>query len=91
MLTTATTIVGLTPMMLERSIQAKFLTPIVVSLVFGVFCAFFVTLLMVPAMYAIGVDVSTWRARIRQKVKDRLSHRRATPNESAQGTGQASS
>ena len=69
MLTTATTIVGLTPMMLERSIQAKFLIPIVVSLVSGVFVAFFVTLLMVPAMYAIGVDIAESRARTKQKVK----------------------
>ncbi|MBT8056380.1 MAG: efflux RND transporter permease subunit, partial [Gammaproteobacteria bacterium] len=74
MLTTATTIVGLTPMMLERSIQAKFLIPIVISLVFGVFTAFFVTLLMVPAMYAIGVDISDLRARGRTRVK-RVFHR----------------
>jgi multidrug efflux pump subunit AcrB len=46
MLTTLTTIVGLMPMMLERSIQAAFLKPIVVALAFGVFCAFFVTLLL---------------------------------------------
>ncbi len=69
MLTTATTIVGLTPMMMERSIQAKFLIPIVVSLVSGVFVAFFVTLLMVPAMYAIGVDIAESRAKAKQKVK----------------------
>jgi multidrug efflux pump subunit AcrB len=68
MLTTATTIVGLMPMMLERSIQAKFLIPIVVSLVFGVFCAFFVTLLMVPALYAIGVDASRLKARVTARV-----------------------
>ena len=68
MLTTATTIVGLTPMMLERSIQAKFLIPIVVSLVFGVFAAFFVTLLMVPALYAIGVDITAFRARAKGRV-----------------------
>jgi len=75
MLTTATTIVGLTPMMLERSIQAKFLIPIVVSLVSGVFVAFFVTLLMVPALYAIGVDIADFRARTRQKVKGWFSRR----------------
>jgi multidrug efflux pump subunit AcrB len=69
MLTTATTIVGLTPMMMERSIQAKFLIPIVVSLVSGVFFAFFVTLLMVPALYAIGVDITAFRARSRQRIK----------------------
>jgi Cu/Ag efflux pump CusA len=68
MLTTATTILGLTPMMLERSIQAKFLIPIVISLVSGVFVAFFVTLLMVPALYAIGVDITAFRTRARQRI-----------------------
>jgi hypothetical protein len=52
--------------------QAKFLIPIVVSLVAGVFVAFFVTLLMVPAMYAIGVDISEFRARTKQRIKNRL-------------------
>ena len=56
-------------MMLERSIQAKFLIPIVVSLVFGVFIAFFVTLLMVPALYAIGVDMAEFRAKTKNRVK----------------------
>ncbi|MEM9303359.1 MAG: efflux RND transporter permease subunit, partial [Pseudomonadota bacterium] len=56
LLTSVTTVVGLTPMMLERSIQAAFLKPIVVALAFGVMLAFFVTLLLVPALYAIGVD-----------------------------------
>jgi len=72
MLTTATTIVGLTPMMMERSIQAKFLIPIVVSLVSGVFVAFFVTLLMVPALYTIGIDISDAWARVSQRVRGKL-------------------
>lgn len=76
MLTTATTIVGLTPMMMERSMQAKFLIPIVVSLVAGVFVAFFVTLLMVPAMYAIGVDISEFRARTKQKIRSKISRKK---------------
>jgi multidrug efflux pump subunit AcrB len=78
MLTTATTIVGLTPMMMERSIQAKFLTPIVVSLVSGVFFAFFVTLLMVPALYAIGVDITELRARNRQRIKGWFNRNKAS-------------
>lgn len=57
LLTSLTTIIGLMPMMLERSIQAAFLQPIVVSLAFGVFMAFFVTLLMVPSLYGIGLDI----------------------------------
>jgi multidrug efflux pump subunit AcrB len=76
MLTTATTIVGLTPMMLERSIQAKFLIPIVVSLVSGVFVAFFVTLLMVPALYTIGLDISEQRARARHRIQGWLAARK---------------
>jgi multidrug efflux pump subunit AcrB len=73
LLTTATTIVGLTPMMMERSIQAKFLIPIVISLVAGVFVAFFVTLLMVPALYAIGVDISALTGRLKQRIKGGLT------------------
>jgi multidrug efflux pump subunit AcrB len=68
LLTTVTTIVGLTPMMLERSIQAAFLKPVVISLAFGVAIAFFVTLFLVPAMYTIGVDISHSTARGRDRV-----------------------
>ncbi len=64
LLTTITTIVGLVPMMMERSIQAAYLQPIVVSLAFGVFMAIFVTLLMVPSLYAIGIDIKTGTKRL---------------------------
>ncbi|WP_323843862.1 efflux RND transporter permease subunit [Microbulbifer magnicolonia] len=73
LLTTVTTIVGLLPMMLERSIQAAFLQPIVVALAFGVFVAFFVTLLLVPALYGIGVDISAQAARLLGLVKSYLN------------------
>ena len=72
LLTSVTTIVGLTPMMLERSIQAAFLIPIVVSLAFGVFFAFFVTLLMVPSLYGIGLDIDAFFGRMKKKIKSRL-------------------
>ena len=65
MLTSVTTIVGLTPMMLERSIQAAFLKPVVVALASGVFFAFFVTLLMVPSLYGIGLDIGEFFARVK--------------------------
>jgi multidrug efflux pump subunit AcrB len=68
LLTTLTTIVGLSPMMLERSIQAAFLKPIVIALAFGVAIAFFVTLLLVPAMYTIGVDIGRTTANGRDRV-----------------------
>lgn len=68
LLTSVTTIVGLMPMMLERSIQAAFLQPVVVSLAFGVFMAFFVTLFMVPALYAIGIDFHDWKESIKVRL-----------------------
>ncbi|SHG14158.1 Multidrug efflux pump subunit AcrB [Microbulbifer donghaiensis] len=72
LLTTVTTIVGLLPMMMERSIQAAFLQPIVVALAFGVFVAFFVTLLLVPALYTIGLDISAGATRAKESVKSRM-------------------
>jgi multidrug efflux pump subunit AcrB len=75
LLTSVTTIVGLTPMMLERSIQAAFLQPIVVALAFGVFCAFFVTLLMVPSLYGIGLDISAFFSRQKARIVSRLPGR----------------
>ncbi|MFQ5563278.1 MAG: efflux RND transporter permease subunit [Parvularculaceae bacterium] len=57
MLTSITTFVGLLPIMFENSTDAQFLKPTVVALAFGVFFATFVTLLFVPAMYAVGTDI----------------------------------
>jgi len=71
--------------MLERSIQAKFLIPIVVSLVSGVFVAFFVTLLMVPALYAIGFDVKDSWARFSKRVRTRPTGRKSRDESLAAG------
>ncbi len=57
-LTQITTFIGLLPIMGERSTDAQFLMPTVVSLAWGVMMAAFVTLLFVPAMYAVGVDIA---------------------------------
>ncbi|MBB5519885.1 efflux RND transporter permease subunit [Amphiplicatus metriothermophilus] len=57
-LTSATTFIGLLPIMFERSTDAQFLKPTVVALAFGVFFATFVTLIFVPAMYAVGADIA---------------------------------
>lgn len=52
MLTTITTFVGLTPIMLETSLQAQFLIPMAMSLAFGVATASIVTLIMLPCAYS---------------------------------------
>ncbi len=57
LLTTVTTFIGILPMIAERSTAAQFLKPMVISLGFAVIFALFLTLLMVPALYAIGADI----------------------------------
>ena len=56
-LTSVTTFVGLVPIMLETSVQAQFLIPMVVTLSFGVMFATGVTLVLVPALYLLGDDI----------------------------------
>ena len=57
LLTSVTTFVGVLPLIAERSVQAQFLKPMVISLGCAVAFALFVSLLLVPAMYAVGVEV----------------------------------
>jgi multidrug efflux pump subunit AcrB len=57
MLTSLTTFAGLTPMLLERSMQARFLIPMAISLGFGVLFSTFVTLILVPCGYIVLDDV----------------------------------
>jgi multidrug efflux pump subunit AcrB len=57
LLTSLTTFVGLTPLMLERSVQAQFLIPMAVSLAFGVAFATVITLLVVPCAYLVLEDL----------------------------------
>jgi multidrug efflux pump subunit AcrB len=56
-LTSLTTFGGLMPMILERSLQAKFLIPMAVSLGYGVLFATVITLLLIPCLYLILEDI----------------------------------
>ena len=57
-LTTATTVLGLAPLMYEGSSQAEFLKPTVVTLVFGLSFGMVLVLLIVPALVAVQGDVA---------------------------------
>ncbi len=57
LLTSLTTFAGLTPMILEKSLQARFLIPMAVSLGFGVLFATGITLLLVPCGYMVLDDL----------------------------------
>jgi multidrug efflux pump subunit AcrB len=68
-LTSLTTFFGLFPMILETSVQARFLIPMAISLGFGVIFATFITLLLVPAAYMILADIARAVSRIWQWFK----------------------
>ena len=55
-LTSVTTIAGLTPLLLETSIQAQILIPMAVSLAFGLTSATLIALFLVPAIYCVLDD-----------------------------------
>lgn len=66
LLTSLTTFFGLLPLLLERSMQARFLVPMGVSLAFGVLFATLITLVIVPCLYLILADFTntmqkSWR------------------------------
>jgi multidrug efflux pump subunit AcrB len=56
-LTTATTALGLTPMLFETSTQAQFLIPMAVSLATGIVFASVIILFLIPALVVILEDV----------------------------------
>jgi multidrug efflux pump subunit AcrB len=59
LLTSVTTFAGLSPLLLEKSLQAQFLIPMAISLGFGVLFSTAVTLLFVPAGYMILEDIKS--------------------------------
>ena len=58
MLTTLTTVLGLTPLLYETSQQAQFLKPTIITLVYGLGFGLLLVLLVVPAMVAVQHDVA---------------------------------
>jgi multidrug efflux pump subunit AcrB len=63
MLTTMTTFGGLAPMIFEKSMQARFLIPMAISLGYGIVFATLITLGLVPSLYLIVEDVRAFAAR----------------------------
>lgn len=57
-LTSLTTIGGLLPLMFETSLQAQFLLPMAITIVFGLATATVLVLVLVPALLMIGDDLA---------------------------------
>lgn len=69
LITSITTIAGLVPLLFERSVQAQFLIPMAVSLVFGLAVATLLVLVVIPALLA---SVESWRERL-EKQADKVT------------------
>lgn len=63
-LTSATTIGGLTPLMFETSLQAQFLIPMAITIVFGLMVATLLVLVVVPALLGVLQDAKKLRSGI---------------------------
>ena len=73
LLTSLTTIAGLTPLLFERSLQAQILVPLVTSIVFGLLATTLLVLFVVPALYSILDDFGLSTARRARHGSDALS------------------
>lgn len=94
LLTSLTTFVGLAPLLFERSVQAQFLKPMIVSLAYAVTFALFVSLLMVPALYAIGVEIGrvfrwTWGGKPYRQIGESYSGHATIDEDELIGTSAA--
>ncbi|QOL81302.1 efflux RND transporter permease subunit [Pseudooceanicola spongiae] len=75
LLTTLTTVLGLAPLLFERSSQAAFLKPMVVTLCYGLGVGFFVVLLIVPSLVVIQHDLARAFTTTRRMLKHRFARR----------------
>ena len=66
LLTSMTTIGGLTPLMFETSRQAQFLIPLAVTIVFGLAAATILVLILVPSLIGIGGDMGWLSGKIKR-------------------------
>ena len=57
LLTSLTTIGGLVPLLFETSLQAQFLIPMAITIVFGLAVATLIVLVLIPALLAIDEDI----------------------------------
>ena len=76
LLTTLTTVLGLAPLLFERSSQAEFLKPTVVTLVFGLGAGMFLVLLVVPAIMVVQADMGRRLRALRRALRLRRAEGR---------------
>ncbi len=71
LLTTLTTVLGLTPLLFEQSTQAQFIKPAVITLVYGLGFGMVLVLILVPAIVAMQNDVQRYTRSMRRGLQTR--------------------
>ncbi|MEH6404276.1 MAG: efflux RND transporter permease subunit [Sneathiella sp.] len=66
LLTSLTTIGGLTPLLFETSLQAQFLIPMAITLVFGLMVSTFLVLYLVPSLLLVQEDFGRMRNAVKR-------------------------
>ncbi|MDX1581192.1 MAG: efflux RND transporter permease subunit, partial [Alphaproteobacteria bacterium] len=88
MLTSLTTIGGLMPLLFETSLQAQFLMPIAITLVFGIAMATLIVLIVVPSLMGVVRDVRAFHISLRRGTAfGSTRRRRSRPGSAAPETG----
>ena len=64
LLTSVTTVAGLSPLILEKGFQAQFLIPMAISLAYGLAFATFLTLILLPSILMIMNDIKYYAYRL---------------------------
>jgi hydrophobic/amphiphilic exporter-1 (mainly G- bacteria), HAE1 family len=77
LLTSATTVMGLLPLLLETSMQAKVVIPLAISLAFGLTTATVAVLFVVPAFYLVLQDFGLFRRAVSLAPADPIGPRGA--------------
>ncbi len=70
-LTSATTIGGLLPLMFERSLQAQFLIPMALTMIFGLMFTTLLVLFVIPALISIQEDTIALTLRVKRYISGR--------------------
>ncbi len=80
LLTSLTTFFGLSPMILETSVQARFLIPMAISLGFGILFATGITLLLIPSLYMVLEDLHSLGKNRKNDKKPVILYRKFIPD-----------
>jgi Cu/Ag efflux pump CusA len=72
LLTSATTIAGLLPLLFEQSLQAQILIPLVISTAFGLMASTVLVILVIPCLYVILGDLGLADLKVTKPAEDSL-------------------